>query len=156
MLYVFPTGLYRYNLFAEQLSLDASHTTLKKPVRSSPRAYIFLASINYWKPQAFSYWKVHLIRAERGKIKTWLKLIFFKVDPLNMRHPKAVFLLISKLNIVLGDTLFSYNCWPGLNSTENSSFGSTANSTLSICIHKHFTHCLKCLTGSNGKNSIQR
>lgn len=29
MLYVFPTGLYRYNLFAEQLSLDASHTTLK-------------------------------------------------------------------------------------------------------------------------------
>lgn len=32
MLYVFPTGLYRYNLFAEQLSLDASHTTLKKPV----------------------------------------------------------------------------------------------------------------------------
>lgn len=76
MLYVFPTGLYRYNLFAEQLSLDASHTTLKKPVWSSPRAYIFLASINYWKPQAFSYWKVHLIRAERGKIKTWLKLIF--------------------------------------------------------------------------------
>lgn len=55
MLYVFPTGLYRYNLFAEQLSLDASHTTLKKPVRSSPRAYIFLASINYLKPQAFSY-----------------------------------------------------------------------------------------------------
>lgn len=58
-----------------------------------------------------------------------------------MRHPKAVFLLISKLNIVLGDTLFLYNCWPGLNSTENSSFGSTANSTLAICIHKHFTHC---------------
>lgn len=65
-----------------------------------------------------------------------------------MRHPKAVFLLISKLNIVLGDTLFSYNHWPGLNSTENSFFGYTANSTLAMCIHKHFTHCHKRLTDS--------
>lgn len=46
MLYVFPTGLYRYNLFAEQLSLDASHTTLKKPVRSSPQAYTVIPRID--------------------------------------------------------------------------------------------------------------
>lgn len=71
-----------------------------------------------------------------------------------MRYFKVVFLLIFKLNIVLGDILFLYNCWFGLNLIENSFFGFIVKSIFLICIYKYFIYCFKCLIGFNGKNFI--